>query len=128
MKKNIPRSLRTFFVIHFILDFAFAIPLFFFPTEMMQLFGFPETATLFPRMIASALFAIGGVSLLMNSKGTESYLAMLKLKIIWSFTAIISIALTLFAILNVFLISFFLIFLAFFFIWTYFYFELKKAE
>ena len=35
----VPTALRTWFVVHFIADWLFALPMFFIPVEFMQLLG-----------------------------------------------------------------------------------------
>ncbi|MBM3204977.1 hypothetical protein FJZ48_03300 [Candidatus Uhrbacteria bacterium] len=85
----VPPSLRIWFLIHFIVDLIVAIPFFLVPTFMLNLLGF-QSDPLFLRLIAAALFGIGGVSFLMRNEVREVYLAMLNLKIVWSLSAIVA--------------------------------------
>ena len=86
--------LRGFFVIHFVADILFALPLFLCPEWTMTQFGW-TVGTIDPltvRLVACALFGIGIESLLGKNASDQVYLAMLNLKSIWSVTATISIA------------------------------------
>jgi len=87
----VPASLRTWFVIHFILDLAFAIPLFLFPHATLALFGWPAVDPLATRLVAAALFGIGIESLLGRNASAESFKNFLNLKIIWSGSATLGI-------------------------------------
>ena len=91
----VPQSLRFWFVIHFVVDFIFAIPLMVAPVWLLTLFGF-ETADPFTApLVGAALLGIGGESLLGWNGTVEAFRAMLNLKIIWSLAAIAAIILTL---------------------------------
>jgi hypothetical protein len=92
--RNMPKSLKTWFKIHFVLDYLFAIPLFIFPNQFVSMLGLNEMSPLLARIVAAALFGIGGTSLWMNNEGKEAYMTMLRLKIIWSATAVLGMALT----------------------------------
>ncbi|MBD3248405.1 hypothetical protein GF382_03925 [Candidatus Falkowbacteria bacterium] len=119
--QKIPRSLKIWFSIHFVIDIILALPLFFFPQEAMAFFGFTVIDKYMARLVAAALAGIGGVSLLSKEKGVESYLSLLNLKIIWSIAAIFGIALTMAQEKRP--VSgwiFGLIFMIFFFVWSYY--------
>lgn len=90
-----PKHLKTFFIIHFIADFIFAIPLFFAPEWTLELLGFTTIDVFSARIIAAALFGIGGVSLIAHKRDKESYKSLLDLKIIWSISAITGMLLSL---------------------------------
>lgn len=92
--KTIPNSLRTWFKIHFLIDFLFGIPLIFAPYWTLNLFGFTTIDPFTTRLVGAALIGIGGVSLLANKEGLESYNTLLSLKIIWSLAAILAIIIT----------------------------------
>jgi hypothetical protein len=80
----IPRSLRVWFVIHFVADILFAIPLFFAPEPTLKLFGWTAVDPAATRIAAAALFGIGIQSLLGRNEGVEAFRALLNLKVIWS--------------------------------------------
>ena len=91
----VPQSLRFWFVIHFVVDFIFAIPLLIAPVWLLTLFGFETADPFTARLVGAALIGIGGESLLGWNGTVEAFRAMLNLKIIWSLAAIFSIILTL---------------------------------
>ena len=85
---EVPTILRVFFMIHFIVDVLFAIPLFVFPVTFLTFFGWGTVDPFTARLVAAALFGIG-VESLIGSRGTnDSFIAMLNLKIIWSLSAV----------------------------------------
>lgn len=83
----VPRSLRTWFVIPFAADILFAVPLFIAPVATLKLLGWAAVDPAATRLVAAALFGIGIQSLLGRNEGTETFRAMLSLKVIWSATA-----------------------------------------
>ncbi len=85
----VPRALRTWFVIHFITDMMFAIPLMILPVQTLSLFGWQTVDPIATRVAAAALFGIGIESYLGRNAGQETYRNMLRLKIIWSLGVII---------------------------------------
>ena len=92
--KDVPYSLRVWFVIHFVVDVIFAIPLLYFPVLTLQLFGFTVVEPITARLVGAALLGIGGSSLITQCAGKESYRSLLTLKIIWSLAAILGLALS----------------------------------
>lgn len=95
-RRDQPPGLRSWFVIHFVVDMLFGLPLLFFPQSLMQLFGWSAVDPLMPRLVGAALLAIGGESLLGRSAGDEAMRALLNLKIIWATGALLAIVLALF--------------------------------
>jgi ferredoxin len=91
----VPRSLRFWFVLHFVVDFIFAVPLLVAPVWLLTLFGFQNPDSFTARLVGAALLGIGGESLLSWGGPVEAFRAMLNLKIIWSLAAIVGIILTL---------------------------------
>jgi thiol:disulfide interchange protein len=92
--KKVPNSLRIWFIIHFIADIIFGIPLLITPYWFLNLLGYtvePLTA----RLVGAALIGIGGTSLLIKDKSLEQFKALLTLKVVWSLSAIFGIILTL---------------------------------
>ena len=88
---TVPPALRTWFVIHFVADLAFALPLFVAPRALLTLLGWHEVDPLATRMVAAALFGIGIQSLLGRNESADAFRGLLTLKIIWSSTATIGI-------------------------------------
>ena len=89
----VPSSLRTWFVVHFITDIVFAIPLLIDPQWTLSLLGWPPDAVdpINARISASALMGIGVESWLSRDAAVEVYRAMLSLKSIWSVCACTSV-------------------------------------
>jgi hypothetical protein len=83
----VPSSLRTWFVIHFLADVLFALPLFLAPRWTLSLLGWPAVDPLATRLVAAALFGIGIQSLLGRDERAATFRALLNLKIIWSAAA-----------------------------------------
>jgi hypothetical protein len=92
---KVPNALRTWFVIHFVIDVLFALPLFLAPVRVLALFGWQAVDPYTTRIAAAALFGIGIESFLGRNAGVESFRNMLNLKIIWSLSAAIGLALSL---------------------------------
>lgn len=84
---RVPRSLRMWFVIHFILDVIVAIPLMLAPKTTLLFMGWQVVDPITTRIVAAALFGIGIESYLGRNSGFEAYKGMLNLKIIWSLSA-----------------------------------------
>jgi hypothetical protein len=91
----VPRSLRFWFIVHFVIDFVFAVPLLIAPVWLLTLFGFENPDPFTARLVGAALLGIGGESLLGWEGSVDSFRTMLNLKIIWSLAAIGGIILTL---------------------------------
>jgi len=91
-RNAVPKALRTWFVVHFIADIIFAIPLMIAPIVTLKYLGWTSVDPIATRMVAAALFGIGIESLLSRNAGLETFQRMLNLKIIWSSAAIIGIA------------------------------------
>ena len=90
----VPKSLRAWFVVHFWADILFAIPLLLFPKETLSLFGWTPIDPLATRLVGAALIGIGVESFLGRNASFQSYQTMLRLKILWSVSANLGIALT----------------------------------
>ncbi len=120
MPNKIPRALQVWFVIHFVVDILFGIPLLLFPQWTLQLVGIAESQFLTARLVGAALIGIGTVSLVMRNSSKESYNALLTLKIIWAITAIIGLLLSYFIDKITIALLFFIVFLVFLVIWIYY--------
>ncbi len=80
----LPPALRRWFVVHFVADLVFALPLFFAPAAFLELFGWKAVDPAMTRIVAAALFGIGIESFLGRNADREVFRGMLNLKIIWS--------------------------------------------
>ncbi len=89
---TVPNALKNWFVVHFIADIIFAIPLFIAPVFFLELLGWKTIDPITTRMVAAALFGIGIESLLSRNAVIESFKTMLSLKVIWSLSACIGIS------------------------------------
>lgn len=87
----VPPALRTWFVVHFLADLLFAIPLLLAPQALLELLGWPAIDPISARLVGAALMGIGVQSLLGRGESAEVFRAMLNLKIIWSGTASVGI-------------------------------------
>jgi hypothetical protein len=80
----VPASLRRWFVVHFWADVLAALPLFLAPRQVLGWLGWVEVDPIATRGVAAALFGIGIESYLGRNGSVESFLGMLRLKVIWS--------------------------------------------
>jgi hypothetical protein len=85
---DIPPSLRAWFVAHFIVDVAAAVPLILLPARALGLLGWTCVDPVATRLCGAALLGIGVASLRTHRYGFAAYRAMLGLKITWSLAAI----------------------------------------
>lgn len=127
---DIPRSLRLWFLAHFVVDYMVAVPLFVFPVQSLFLLGFSPVDPLATRLVAAALLAIGGVSLGVKNSGPEAFKILLNLKIIWSGAALLAIALTAFEgkVRAPAVAVIFSIFAIFFCVWVYYRLKFNTCE
>jgi hypothetical protein len=86
---TVPASLRRWFVIHFVADIIFEVPLVLVPASLLRALGWPTVDPLTARMVGAALAGIGIESLLCRNDGIEAFRTMLRLKCIWSGAAIV---------------------------------------
>ena len=92
---TVPRALKVWFVIHFVLDVAFAVPLLVVPESFLHLLGWRSVDPFSARLIAAAFLGIGIESLLGRHASPDAFKALLNLKIIWSMAAVIGMGITL---------------------------------
>jgi hypothetical protein len=91
---DVPRSLRAWFVVHFVADIAFAVPLLLMPEAFGAALGYDGVDPLTARLVGAALVGIGVESLLGRNATRASFVTMLRLKVLWSSTATIGTAAT----------------------------------
>lgn len=91
---RVPRSLRTWFIVHFAIDMIVGIPLFLAPVTSLGHLGWDQVDPFFTRLFAAALLGIGVESFLGRNAGLEAYEGMLNLKIIWSLSAALGIGMS----------------------------------
>ena len=124
--KEIPNSLRTWFVIHFYADMIFGIPLLIFPELVMPMLGWTTLDPISTRVVGAALMGIGIESYLGRNAGMEVFRAMLNLKVIWSSSAILGISLGLWQGGASAGWLFLGIFVIFWFVWVYYWRKLRE--
>ena len=71
--KAIPNGLRTWFVIHFVADMLFGIPLLFFPHLLLPLLGWTTYDPLTSRPVGAALMGIRLELLLSRNASAEAH-------------------------------------------------------
>ena len=125
---TVPQPLRTWFIIHFVVDIIIALPLLFFTDWFLLTLNFGVQEPLSARLVGAALISIGTTSLIVHKKGVESYLTMLILKLIWSGFAILAIVLSIIAGSPQITWVLLLIFVVFFSVWAYFYLKLRSKQ
>ena len=88
---DVPKGVKIWFIIHFLVDYLIAIPLFIIPEALLEFIGWERIDPLTTRLVAAALFGIGGVSFFERNEKVHAYVSMLKIKLIWSSMSIVGI-------------------------------------
>jgi hypothetical protein len=117
----IPKSLKTWFTMHFVVDYIFAIPLLLIPEHFLRSLGWSYYDPFASAIVAGSLFAIGGVSFLHRKAGHDVYKTMLQLKLIWSWFVIIGVGMNITSSSNLAEWAVLSIFAVFFVLWGYYY-------
>ncbi len=125
VSRNIPKSLRVWFVIHFAIDIIFAIPMLLVPEFLMPLMGWSVVDPITSRLVGAALLGIGVESLLGRNANRDVFKAMLNLKIIWASGAVLGIGLGILAGGPPLAWIFLVIFAAFLGLWVYYRIKLR---
>lgn len=86
--------LRRWFIVHFAVDWMAGVPLLLFPAPILALFGWHPIDPTATRLFAAALLGIGGQSWLGRNGSRDEYRGMLNLKLIWSGTACLGLAIS----------------------------------
>jgi hypothetical protein len=90
----VPASLRRWFVVHFVADLIFAVPLVLAPGPTLRALGWTTIDPVAPRLVGAALAGIGIESLIGRNDSVDAFRAMLRLKCVWSGVAVIALALS----------------------------------
>jgi hypothetical protein len=114
-----PPALRRWFVVHFVADWLFALPLFLFPEPFLLALGWTHPDAALARVVAAALVGIGTQSLRDRNGTLESFKSLLELKILWSSTAAVGLLWSALTVGPAMAWGFFLVFVAFNALWTY---------
>ena len=91
----IPRSLKIWLFADFVINFIFAAPSFIAPKQFAGILNLPLLDPLGARMIAAAIIAISGISLIYLNGDPLSLKTIIDIKIIWSFAAMMAVAVSL---------------------------------
>lgn len=95
VRREVPRALKIWFLVHFVVDVMFAIPLMVIPVYFLSILGWQVVDPVAARLVAAALFGIGVESLLSYNSSLDNYKGLLNLKIIWSLAALIGLLISL---------------------------------
>jgi len=125
---SVPSSLRRWFVVHFVADLLFAIPMIVAPRLTLGTFGWTEVDPVTTRLVGAALVGIGVQSLVGRSEGVEVYRAMLRLKCLWSGAAVLGLALSLAQGAPTMTWGFLAIFVGFAGVWNYYRLRLDRPS
>ena len=126
--KAIPNGLRTWFVIHFVADMLFGIPLLFFPHLLLPLLGWTTYDPLTSRLVGAALMGIGLESLLGRNADANTFRAMLNLKVIWASSALFAIGAGIAEEAAPIAWIFLIVFFVFWCVWVYYRMALREAK
>ena len=85
---EVPPALRKWFLVHFIVDMIFAVPLLIAPEWFLGNLGIEVVDPFTARLVGAALIGIGGESLLAYKADAGTYNNMLNLKLLWSSAAV----------------------------------------
>jgi len=91
----VPPSLRRWFVVHFVVDLLFAVPLLAAPELLLGWLGWIAVDPVAARLVGAALVGIGVQSWRGRHEGREVFRAMLDLKLLWSATATVGLLVSL---------------------------------
>lgn len=119
--QSVPYSLRAWFILHFLVDMLFAVPLLFFPAPFLSFLGWGTIDPFAARLVGAALVGIGGMSWWMRNEGREAYSVMLRLKIVWSGAAMLAIVLSMIEHWSIVELLLFALFAGFFGVWMWFF-------
>jgi len=116
-KQGVPNSLRNWLVFHFYVDYAFAIPFFFFPETTAEILGYVPLDPLAARIVAAALFGIGYSSLLASKFDLEAMRTKLRWAVVWAGSATVGLLWAATTVEHIWGWAFAGIFLLFFLLW-----------
>jgi hypothetical protein len=81
---EVPRSLRTWLVVHAAVDLTAALPLLVAPEFALGRLGWAQVDAVSARLVGAALLAIGAASLFARDASLEVTRAVLRLNVVWS--------------------------------------------
>ena len=128
MPAAVPRRLRQWFIAHFVIDWLVAVPLFIAPRLVLGAFGWITVDPVSARLVAAALFAIGGRSYFMRHASLEVYRELLVLKVFWSLAATAGLVWSAIQGAPALTWAFAATFAGFFLVWSYWWRRLANSE
>ena len=123
---TISPALRRWFVVHFVADLLFAIPLVLIPAATLRALGWTVVDPVTARLVGAALAGIGVESLLGRNGSVEVFRAMLSLKCIWSGAAVLGLGISIVQGAPPLTWMFLMIFVAFAVLWNYYRWQLRR--
>lgn len=114
-----PPALQRWFVVHFVADWLFAIPLFFAPEAFLDALGWTHPDPVLARLVAAALVGIGTQSLRDRNASLASFKSLLELKMLWSSTAAVGLLWSALTTGPAMAWAFFAVFVGFNALWSY---------
>jgi hypothetical protein len=123
---DVPITLRRWFVAHFVVDFFFGIPLLIAPGLVLRPLGWTAVDGTSSRLVGAALLGIGASSWFCRNAGLEVLKAMLDLKLVWSFSAIVGLVISVGQGAPAPVWAFLSLFIAFFGVWTHYRIRFKQ--
>ena len=124
----VPRALRRWFVVHFVVDILFAAPLLVAPVTRLHALGWVSVDPISARMVGAALAGIGIESLLCRNDSIEAFRSMLRLKSVWSGAAVVGLSLSIAQGAPSIAWAILLIFVGFAVLWNYYRLKLRPAR
>jgi hypothetical protein len=123
---EVPITLRRWFVAHFVVDFLIGLPLLLAPALLLRPLGWTTVDGATSRLVGAALLAIGAQSYFHRDAGLEVFKAMLDLKLVWSFAAIVGLLISIGQGAPPAVWAFLSLFIAFFGVWTHYRIRFKQ--
>jgi len=125
---TVPRSLRRWFVFHFVADLIFALPLLLAPTAFLRILGWVDIDPVTARMVGAALAGIGVESYFCRNDSIDTFRSMLRLKCVWSGAALGGLVFSLAQGAPPFAWAVLGIFLGFGLLWNYYRLQLRRPR
>jgi hypothetical protein len=123
---EVPVTLRRWFVAHSVVDVFFGLPLLIAPGLFLGHLGWTVVDGATSRLVGAALLAIGTSSYFCRNAGAEVMKAMLNLKLVWSFSAIVGLLISVGLGAPPPVWAFLSLFIAFFGVWTHYRIRFKQ--
>lgn len=123
---EVPITLRRWFVAHFVVDFLFGLPLLLAPELLLRPLGWTTVDPAASRLVGAALLGIGSQSYFCRDAGVEVFKTMLDLKLVWSFSAILGLLISIGQGAPPAVWAFLSLFIAFAGIWTHYRIRFKQ--